>query len=60
MGAFIKGSIKAMGNQFVKDKVKTINITIPGASRRRGRTRNRKIESEEEILKKERLKIYFQ
>ena len=51
---------KQWGNQFAKDKVKTINITIPEPVEEiEEEPEIEEIESDEEILKKERLKIYF-
>ena len=54
----IKG-IKAMGNQFAKDKVKTINITIPEPVEEEEEPEIEEIESEEEIPEEGKIEDLF-
>ena len=54
----IKG-IKAMGNQFAKDKVKTINITIPEPVEEEEEPEIEEIESDEEIPEEGKIEDLF-
>lgn len=54
----IKG-IKAMGNQFAKDKVKTINITIPEPVEEEEEPELEEIESDEEIPEEGKIEDLF-